>query len=136
MSDSTDLKIRQLGVKTGVFQQQHSASQRSAYQQLKPGNQFHISSPQLLQPASPQISQHASPQIDQQNMLSALTKAGTPLQSTGICERCATAVHVESGRNGLRRVFAGVSSQTLCSVCVCFGGVREEEMERERRRRG
>ena len=82
MSDSTDLKIRQqLGVKSGAFQQQHSASQRSAYQQLKPGNQFHISSPQLLQPASPQISQHASPQIDQQNMLSALTKAGTPLQS-------------------------------------------------------
>ncbi|KAL8108575.1 hypothetical protein AgCh_024882 [Apium graveolens] len=82
MSDSTDMKIRQqLGVKSGVFQQQHSASQRSAYQQLKPANQFHISSPQLLQPASPQISQHASPQIDQQNMLSALTKAGTPLQS-------------------------------------------------------
>ncbi|XP_017225453.1 mediator of RNA polymerase II transcription subunit 15a [Daucus carota subsp. sativus] len=81
MSDSTDLKIRQMGAKSGAFQQQHSASQRSAYQQLKPGNQFHISSPQLLQPASPQISQHASPQIDQQNMLSALTKNGTPLQS-------------------------------------------------------
>lgn len=82
MADSTDMKIRQqLGVKSGAFQQQHSAGQRSAYQQLKPGNQFHISSPQLLQPASPQISQHASPQIDQQNMLSALTKDGTPLPS-------------------------------------------------------
>ena len=72
-----------LGVKPGVFQQHLPAGQRSAYshQQLKPGPSFPISSPQLLQAASPQIPQHSSPQVDQQNLLSSLTKAGTPLQS-------------------------------------------------------
>lgn len=84
MADSNDLKMRQqMGVKSGAFQQHHSSGQRSAYhhQQLKSGSQFPTSSPQLLQPASPQISQHPSPQIDQQNMLNAIAKAGTPLQS-------------------------------------------------------
>lgn len=83
ISDSTDSKTRQqLGVKSSTFQQHSSASQRSAYhQQLKPGNQFPTSSPQLLQPASPQISHHGSPQVDQKNMLSALNKAGTPVPS-------------------------------------------------------
>ncbi|GMY18078.1 mediator of RNA polymerase II transcription subunit 15a-like isoform X5 [Fagus crenata] len=64
----------------GVFQQ-HISGGRSAYQQLKPGASFSISSPQLLQAASPQIPQHSSPQVDQQNLLSSLTKAGTLLQS-------------------------------------------------------
>lgn len=76
MSDVNDLKMRQgMGVKSGVF------PQRSAYhQQLKPGATFPVSSPQL-QAVSPQIPQHSSPQIDQQNLLSSLTKTGTPLQS-------------------------------------------------------
>ncbi|XP_041000124.1 mediator of RNA polymerase II transcription subunit 15a-like isoform X3 [Juglans microcarpa x Juglans regia] len=83
INDVNDLKMRQgLGVKPGVFQQHLSAGQRAAYshQQLKSGGSFPISSPQL-QVASPQILQHSSPQIDQQNVLSSLTKAGTPLQS-------------------------------------------------------
>ncbi|KAK9282712.1 hypothetical protein L1049_010932 [Liquidambar formosana] len=71
-----------MGVKSGAFQQHHPAGQRSAYhQQLKPGATFPISSPQLLQASSPQIPQHSSPQIDHQNLLTSLTKAGTPLQS-------------------------------------------------------
>ena len=84
INDVNDIKMRQgLGVKPGVFQQHLSAGQRSAYshQQLKPGPSYPISSPQLLQAASPQILQHSSPQVDQQNLLSSLTKAGTPLQS-------------------------------------------------------
>jgi PAX-interacting protein 1 len=83
INDGNEMKMRQgLGVKTGVFQQHLSASQRSPYshQQLKPGASFPISSPPLLQAASPQIPQHSSPQVDQQNV-SSLTKAGTPLQS-------------------------------------------------------
>ncbi|KAF7153505.1 hypothetical protein RHSIM_Rhsim01G0123000 [Rhododendron simsii] len=85
MNDANDLKMRQqMGVKTGVFQQHHSAEQHSGchHQQLKSGAQFPISSPQLLQAASPQMPQHPSPQIDQQYLLTSLTKAGTPLQST------------------------------------------------------
>ncbi|XP_048140062.1 mediator of RNA polymerase II transcription subunit 15a isoform X3 [Rhodamnia argentea] len=84
MNDGSDVKIRSgMGVKQGVFQQHHSATQRSSFphQQLKPGASFPTSSPQLLQAASPQIPQNSSPQIDQQNLLSSLTKAGTPLQS-------------------------------------------------------
>ncbi|OWM87295.1 hypothetical protein CDL15_Pgr022402 [Punica granatum] len=65
--------------------QQHQlvTGQRPAYphQQLKPGSSFPISSPQLLQAVSPQIPQHSSPQIDQQNLLTSITKTGTPLQS-------------------------------------------------------
>lgn len=84
MNDVNDLKIRQgMAVKPGVFQQHLTSGQRSAYshQPLKPGAQFPISSPQLLQTASPQIPQHSSPQIDQQNLLQSITKSGTPLQS-------------------------------------------------------
>ncbi|KAL6989760.1 Mediator of RNA polymerase II transcription subunit 15a [Sarracenia purpurea var. burkii] len=87
MNDMNDMKIRQqMGVKSGVFQQHHSAAgQRSAYhqQQLKSGAPFTISSPQLLQASSPQMPQHPSPQIDQQNLLTSITKSGTPLQSAG-----------------------------------------------------
>ncbi|CAH2080569.1 unnamed protein product [Thlaspi arvense] len=73
---------QQMAVKSGGFPQHHSVGQRAAYhgQQLKSGAQFPISSPQLLQAASPQMPQHPSPQIDQQNLLTSLTKAGTPLQ--------------------------------------------------------
>ncbi|KAL9463036.1 hypothetical protein AB3S75_000948 [Citrus x aurantiifolia] len=84
MNDVNDLKIRQgMAVKPGVFQHHLTSGQRSAYshQQLKPGAQFPISSPQLLHTASPQIPQHSSPQIDQQNLLQSITKNGTPLQS-------------------------------------------------------
>lgn len=72
-----------MGVKPGVFQQHLPAGQRSAYphQQLKSSSPFTISSNQLLQASSPQILQHSSPQVDQQNLLSTLSKAGTPLQS-------------------------------------------------------
>ncbi|GAY65148.1 hypothetical protein CUMW_239020 [Citrus unshiu] len=83
MNDVNDLKIRQgMAVKPGVFQQHLTSGQRSAYshQPLKPGAQFSISSPQLLQTASPQIPQHSSPQVDQQNLLQSITKSGTPLQ--------------------------------------------------------
>ncbi|KAF5726958.1 mediator of RNA polymerase II transcription subunit 15a-like [Tripterygium wilfordii] len=84
MNDVGEMKTRQgIGAKPGMFQQHLSASQRPSYphQQLKPGASFPISSPQLLQAASPQMPQHSSPQVDQQNLLSSLTKSGTPLQS-------------------------------------------------------
>lgn len=84
MNDVNDLKMRQgMSVnKPGVFHHHQGAVQRAAYPQpLKSGSSFPISSPQLLQTASPQIPQHSSPQIDQQNLLTSLTKAGTPLQS-------------------------------------------------------
>ncbi|KAA8543582.1 hypothetical protein F0562_021672 [Nyssa sinensis] len=84
MNDVNDLEKRQqMGVKSGVFHQHHSAGQRSAYQhqQLKSGTQCLISSPQLLQVASPQVPQHPSSQINQKNVPTSLTKAGTPLQS-------------------------------------------------------
>jgi len=80
MTDANDLKIRQqMGIKTGVLQQQQSVGQRvgSHHPQMKSG----ISSPQLHKALSPQVTQHPSPQIDQQNMLASLSKAGTPLQS-------------------------------------------------------
>lgn len=84
MNDVNELKIRQgMGVKPGVFQQHLSTGQRSGYphQQMKSGPAFPISSPQMLQAASPQLPQHSSPQVDQQNLLSSMTKTGTPLQS-------------------------------------------------------
>ncbi|KAJ0007057.1 hypothetical protein Pint_30219 [Pistacia integerrima] len=84
MNDVSDMKMRQgMGVKPGVFQQHLLSSQCSVYphQQLKPGATFPISSPQMVQAASPQMPQHSSPQVDQQNLLSSLTKTGTPLQS-------------------------------------------------------
>ncbi|KAK6915476.1 hypothetical protein RJ641_020593 [Dillenia turbinata] len=53
MNGVNNMKMRQMGVKPGAFQQHHSAAQRTAYhhQQLKPVAPFPISSP-LLQSAS------------------------------------------------------------------------------------
>lgn len=85
MNDVNDVKMRQgINLKPGVFQQHLPAGQRSSYplQQLKSGAQFPMSSSQILQSASPQMQQHSSPQVDQQNLLSSITKTGTPLQST------------------------------------------------------
>ncbi|VVA91471.1 unnamed protein product [Arabis nemorensis] len=68
----------------GMLQQHSLQGQRATYplQQLKPGSQLSVSSPQLLQGASPQMSQqHMSPLIDQKNLPS-VNKMGTPLQST------------------------------------------------------
>jgi len=83
MNDVNDMKMRQnMAVKPGVFQQHVPAGQRSAYphQQLKTGSPFSVPA-NHLQASSPQVLQHSSPQVDQQNLLSSLTKAGTPLQS-------------------------------------------------------
>ncbi|XP_038993346.1 mediator of RNA polymerase II transcription subunit 15a-like isoform X2 [Hibiscus syriacus] len=82
MNDANDMR-QGISVKPGVFQQHLPAGQRQPYnhQQLKPGAQYPISSPQLLQAASPQMSQHSSPQIDQQSLVTSISKTGTPLQS-------------------------------------------------------
>ncbi|MBA0622984.1 hypothetical protein Godav_008482, partial [Gossypium davidsonii] len=82
MNDVNDMK-QGISVKPGVFQQHLPAGQRQTYthQQLKPGAQFPISSPQLHPAASPQMPQHSSPQIDQQSLLPSISKTGTPLQS-------------------------------------------------------
>ncbi|KAK5830929.1 hypothetical protein PVK06_014724 [Gossypium arboreum] len=82
MNDVNDMK-QGISVKPGVFQQHLPAGQRQTYthQQLKPGVQFPISSPQLHPAASPQMPQHSSPQIDQQSLLPSISKTGTPLQS-------------------------------------------------------
>ncbi|XP_047340882.1 mediator of RNA polymerase II transcription subunit 15a-like isoform X2 [Impatiens glandulifera] len=79
MNEINDLNLRQqLAPISGI--------QRSAYQHLQTKSntsKFPISSPQILQTAaSPQVLQQPSPQIDQQNILSSLTRTGTPLQST------------------------------------------------------
>ncbi|XP_039026061.1 mediator of RNA polymerase II transcription subunit 15a-like isoform X2 [Hibiscus syriacus] len=81
MSDANDMR-QGMGSKSGVFQHL-PAGQRQSYthQQLKPGAQFPVSSPQLLQAASPQMPQHSSPQVDQQNLITSISKSGTPLQS-------------------------------------------------------
>ncbi|KAE8718443.1 hypothetical protein F3Y22_tig00110013pilonHSYRG00215 [Hibiscus syriacus] len=81
MNDANDMR-QGVGAKTGVFQYL-PAGQRQSYthQQLKPGAQFPVSSPQLLQAASPQMPQHSSPQVDPQNLLTSISKSGTPLQS-------------------------------------------------------
>ncbi|KAM7259082.1 hypothetical protein ACFE04_014823 [Oxalis oulophora] len=84
MNDVNDMKMRQgFGIKPGAAFQQNMGQQRAAYphQQLKSGASFPISSPQMPQAASPQLLQHSSPQVDQQNLLSTLTRTGTPLQS-------------------------------------------------------
>ncbi|KAG5390839.1 hypothetical protein IGI04_032380 [Brassica rapa subsp. trilocularis] len=69
---------------TSQQQQQHSLQgQRASYplQQLKPGSQLPVTSPQLMQGQSPQmIQQHLSPQIDQKIAMSSVNKTGTPLQ--------------------------------------------------------
>ncbi|KAE8680838.1 mediator of RNA polymerase II transcription subunit 15a-like isoform X2 [Hibiscus syriacus] len=81
MSDANDMR-QGMGSKSGVFQHLPSGQQQSyTHQQLKPGAQFPVSSPQLLQAASPQMPQHSSPQVDQQNLLTSISKSGTPLQS-------------------------------------------------------
>lgn len=83
MTDSGDVKVRQqMGVKPAVFQQHHPNGQRAGlHHQYKSGSAFPVSPPQVLQAHSPQVPPHPSPQIDQQNMLTSIAKAGTPLQS-------------------------------------------------------
>ncbi|XWS11745.1 hypothetical protein CRYUN_Cryun37aG0026500 [Craigia yunnanensis] len=83
MNDVNDMRQGMGVVKPAVFQQHLPAGQRQSYthQQLKPGGQYHISSPQLLQAVSPQMPQHSSPQVDPQSLLVSISKTGTPLQS-------------------------------------------------------
>ncbi|XWS20489.1 hypothetical protein CRYUN_Cryun31cG0105300 [Craigia yunnanensis] len=81
MNDVNDMRLG-MGVKPGVFQHLSAGQhQPYAHQQLKSGAQYPTSSSQLLQAASPQIPQHSSPQVDQQNLLTSISKTGTPLQS-------------------------------------------------------
>ncbi|CAN8305071.1 unnamed protein product [Cochlearia groenlandica] len=82
MNDINELTARQgMNVGRGMYPQHSLQGQRAAYpvQQLKPGAQLSVSSPQLLQGASPQMTQHLSPQVDQKN-LSSVNKIGTPSQ--------------------------------------------------------
>ncbi|CAN6468874.1 unnamed protein product [Victoria cruziana] len=86
MNDFNEIKIKPgVGLKAGLLQQQQQQSmgQRAAFQQLKAGSSFPVSSPQLLQTTSPQISQHSSPQVDQQSLLTVTSapKVGTPMQT-------------------------------------------------------
>ncbi|KAK9085589.1 hypothetical protein Sjap_026000 [Stephania japonica] len=60
----------------------NSASLQSAHEHALKTSPYPVSSPRPAQAASPQISQHSSPQTDQQNLVSCLSRAGTPLQST------------------------------------------------------
>ncbi|CAH8353849.1 unnamed protein product [Eruca vesicaria subsp. sativa] len=72
-----------MNVSRGMFQQHSLQDQRATYslQQLKPGSQLPVSSPQLLPGSSPQMTQqHFSPQVDQKNVISSLNKTGTPGQ--------------------------------------------------------
>ncbi|CAF1925976.1 unnamed protein product [Brassica napus] len=76
-------QVAQNDVSPGMFQQHSLQSQRTTYphQQLKPGSQLPVTSPQLLPGSSPQMTQqHSSPQIDQKNMMSSVNKMGTPVQ--------------------------------------------------------
>uniref|UniRef100_A0A0D3CAL4 Mediator complex subunit 15 KIX domain-containing protein n=1 Tax=Brassica oleracea var. oleracea TaxID=109376 RepID=A0A0D3CAL4_BRAOL len=62
-------------------QEQLQARQQVAQNDLKPGSQLPVTSPQLLPGSSPQMTQqHSSPQIDQKNMMSSVNKMGTPVQ--------------------------------------------------------
>ncbi|KAG2321308.1 hypothetical protein Bca52824_014521 [Brassica carinata] len=83
-SDMNELSARQgMNVGRGMFQQHSLQGQRATYplQQLKPGSQLPVTSPQLLPGASPQMTQqHSSPQIDQKIVMSSVNKMGTPLQ--------------------------------------------------------
>ncbi|CAH2037469.1 unnamed protein product [Thlaspi arvense] len=83
-NDMNDLTARQgMNVSRGMFQQHSLQGQRATYplQQLKPGSQLPVTSPQHLPGASPQMTQqHLSPQVDQKNMSSSVNKMGTPLQ--------------------------------------------------------
>ncbi|KAF3495913.1 hypothetical protein DY000_02054947 [Brassica cretica] len=81
MNDSTARQGMNAG--RGMFQQHSLQGQRANYplQQLKPGSQLPVTSPQLMQGQSPQmIQQHMSPQIDQKIAMSSVNKTGTPLQ--------------------------------------------------------
>ncbi|KAF8106121.1 hypothetical protein N665_0147s0074 [Sinapis alba] len=83
-NDMNDSTARQgMNASRGIFQQHSLQGQRANYplQQLKPGSQLPVTSPQLMQGASPQmIQQHMSPQVDQKNVMSSVNKMGTPLQ--------------------------------------------------------
>ncbi|KAF8054745.1 hypothetical protein N665_1318s0014 [Sinapis alba] len=83
-NDMNDLTARQgMNVSRGMFQQHSLQGQRANYplQQLKPGSQLPVTSPQLLPGSSPQMTQqHLSPQIDQKNVISSVNKMGTPVQ--------------------------------------------------------
>ncbi|KAK9132052.1 hypothetical protein Scep_011580 [Stephania cephalantha] len=61
----------------------NSPGLQSAHEHVLKTSPYHVSSPRPpAQAASPQVSQHSSPQTDQQNLVSCLSRAGTPLQST------------------------------------------------------
>ncbi|KAK8967306.1 Mediator of RNA polymerase II transcription subunit 15a [Platanthera guangdongensis] len=84
MNELNELKARQgISIKPGLYPPSYAGGQRHSHQQHKPGTSFPISSPQNLQASSPQISHNSSPQTDQHALLPILTKAGTPVQSTG-----------------------------------------------------
>ncbi|KAK9150483.1 hypothetical protein Syun_008792 [Stephania yunnanensis] len=60
----------------------NSPSLQPAHEHVLKTSPYPVSSPRPAQAASPQVSQHSSPQTDQQNLVSCLSRAGTPLQST------------------------------------------------------
>ncbi|WZZ80375.1 hypothetical protein YC2023_100947 [Brassica napus] len=81
--NQTQLTRQGMNAGRGMFQQHSLQGQRANYplQQLKPGSQLPVTSPQLMQGQSPQmIQQHMSPQIDQKIAMSSVNKTGTPLQ--------------------------------------------------------
>ncbi|CAL5356681.1 unnamed protein product [Camellia sinensis] len=67
---------RVIGFSSGVPQQYHSVGQQMEY-----SPQYFLPSTPHMNVGSPQTSQHSSPHIDQKNLLSPLSRAGTPLQS-------------------------------------------------------
>ncbi|XP_027772123.1 mediator of RNA polymerase II transcription subunit 15a isoform X2 [Solanum pennellii] len=78
------MKLQQMGMKTEISQKHHLMQQQSDGQRVRshqPLMMSGISSPQLHKALSPQVTQHPSPQIDQQNILTSLSKSGTPLKS-------------------------------------------------------
>ncbi|XP_018492757.1 mediator of RNA polymerase II transcription subunit 15a isoform X2 [Raphanus sativus] len=83
-NDMNGLTARQgMNVSRGMFQQHSLQGQLAAYplQQLKPGSQLPVTSPQLLPGSSPQMTQqHLSPQINQKNVISSVNHMGTPVQ--------------------------------------------------------
>ncbi|XP_047323091.1 mediator of RNA polymerase II transcription subunit 15a-like [Impatiens glandulifera] len=135
IADVNDLKTRQqMGINVGGFQQHQSVGQRSVYhqQQHRAGVSFPSASPQLFNAVSPQLSQNLSP--DQQNMLTALSKIGTPLQSAsspfvvpspstplvpspmpGDPEKISSEVlvHPNAGNSGNQQIAAATSVQSM-----------------------
>ncbi|TMW94982.1 hypothetical protein EJD97_009527 [Solanum chilense] len=78
------MKLQQMEMKTEISQKHHLMQQQSVGQRVgshQPQMMSGISSPQLHKALSPQVTQHPSPQIDQQNILTSLSKSGTPLKS-------------------------------------------------------